>query len=147
MPRIFQALVVLALLVLSPALAQSSPATLPTQAAMVLPVGVELSDEELAEVEGKIFWFFVTGAIAGAAYETARQAFSFENPDLGKIGTAALIGGAMSAIPAVASYSAATTIVRGASQGLNSIPYSAAGGTIVGTILGATQNPNAKPRR
>jgi hypothetical protein len=72
MQRIFQALVVLALLALTPALAQSRPATLPTQAAVVLPVGVEFSNEELAEVEGK--WANVLmGAAFGAGHEIYHQ--------------------------------------------------------------------------
>lgn len=66
MPRIFQALLVLALLALSPALAQSSPAAQPARAVLVLPIGVELSDAELAEVEGKWFWAAI-GASMGAA--------------------------------------------------------------------------------
>lgn len=78
MPRIFQALVVLALLVLSPALAQSSPATLPTQAAMVLPVGVELSDEDLEQTQGKWYWA-VGGAIVSIANGYAQKVAAGES--------------------------------------------------------------------
>ena len=78
MQRIFQALVVLALLALTPALAQSRPATLPTQAAVVLPVGVELSDAELEKIQGKRVWAF-GGAMVNIASGYAQKVAAGES--------------------------------------------------------------------
>ena len=136
MQRIFQAFVVLALLVLSPALAQSRHATLPTQAAVVLPIGVELSDEELAEVEGKIFRGIVAGAVAGALTEMSRQAFSFQKEDWREIGKAALWGAVAGGVGGVITRVSASAVVAGG-----------AGGIIAGAGRGASENPNANPRR
>ncbi|MCX7802905.1 MAG: hypothetical protein N2313_07780, partial [Meiothermus ruber] len=148
MQRVVQALTILTLLALAPALAQGSQSSFkPTNPALVLPVGQELSDGELAEVEGKIFWFAVAGAVAGATYEIARQAFSFEQPDWRKIGVSALEGAAMGAFPAVAVYGRAATVIKGADEGVNATALAASAGTVVGAARGATQNPNAKPNR
>ncbi len=66
MQRVVQALTILTLLALAPALAQSSQSSFkPTSPALVLPVGQELSDEELAEVEGRWLWAAI-GAAMGA---------------------------------------------------------------------------------
>jgi len=122
--RIFQAFVVLALLVLSPALAQSRPATLPTQAAVVLPIGVEL-DEELAEVEGK--WANVLmGAAFGAGHEIYHQMTTQGrvsdwtavaiNAGFGALG-GALVGLGGSALEAFASGRAGMHFVAGAVSG------------------------------
>lgn len=67
MLRIVQALTILTLLALAPALAQSNqPSFKPTNPLLVLPVGQELSDGELSQIEGKALWAFV-GAVVGAA--------------------------------------------------------------------------------
>jgi hypothetical protein len=66
MQRVVQALTMLTLLALTPALAQGSrPSFKPTSSTLVLPVGQELSDEELAEVEGRWLWAAI-GAAMGA---------------------------------------------------------------------------------
>jgi len=46
--------------------------TQPTLQAQVLPAGMELTDEELAEVEGK-FWPFLVARAVGAAVGAATQ--------------------------------------------------------------------------
>ena len=144
MQRIFQAFVVLAPLVLSPALAQSRPATLPTQAAVVLPIGVELSDEELAEVEGKIFWGIVggaaAGAISGALTEMSRQAFSGQKEDWREIGKAALWGAVAGGAIGVVNL-----VTGGAVSFTSAVAGGAVGSIIAGAGRGLSENPNTKP--
>jgi len=78
MQRIFQAFVVLALLVLSPALAQSIPAVQPARAVLVLPVGVELSNEDLEQTQGKWYWA-VGGAMVNIASGYAQKVAAGES--------------------------------------------------------------------
>ena len=125
MQRIFQALVALTLLALSPALAQSNPAAQPARAAIVLPIGAELSDEELAEVEGK--WANVLmGAAFGAGHEIYHQMTTQGrvsdwtavaiNAGFGALG-GALVGLGGSALEAFASSRAGMAFVAGAVSG------------------------------
>lgn len=90
MQRIFQALIVVALLALTPALAQSRPATLPTQAAVVLPVGVELSDEELKQVEGR--WVFLLGIASSVGAGFLERSISGEETTWGDVARDAAVG-------------------------------------------------------
>lgn len=137
MPRIVQALTILTLLALAPALGQSSQSSFkPTNPLLVLPVGQELSDGELAEVEGRIFWGIVAGAVAGAMTEISRQAFSGQQADWGEIGKAALWGAVAGGLGGAITRTTASAVVAGA-----------AGGMIAGAGRGASENPNANPRR
>jgi hypothetical protein len=78
MQRIIQALTILTLLILTPALAQSSQSSLkPTNPALVLPVGQELSDAELSQIEGKWLWA-IGGAVVSIAAGYAEKAAAGE---------------------------------------------------------------------
>jgi len=60
MQRVVQVLTILTLLALAPALAQGSqPSFKPTSSTLVLPVGQELSDAELSQIEGKWVNFLI----------------------------------------------------------------------------------------
>ncbi len=92
MQRIIQALTILTLLILTPALAQSSQSSLkPTNPALVLPVGQELSDAELSQIEGKWLWAIggaVVSIAAGYAEKAAAgEAYTWKDAIAGAMGT------------------------------------------------------------
>ncbi|MCL6529515.1 hypothetical protein [Meiothermus ruber] len=68
MQRVVQVLTILTLLALAPALAQGSqPSFKPTSSTLVLPVGQELSDAELSQIEGKWVNFLIGVGVSVAA--------------------------------------------------------------------------------